>query len=392
MGRATRLEYDSSTLYKVFEVKSLTIISHTEHYLHADGSIVGLGSTVTEINHLLSVFDTITHVAMLYDEQAPQSALPYNSNQIKFMALPAVGGPSLKDKMTILFTAPKVIGTVRRALKEADYFQFRAPTGIGVFVIPYLIMCSKKGWFKYAGNWKQGQAPLAYKFQKWLLEHQSRPVTINGFWEEQPKQCVSFENPCLTDQEIQEGQQVIACKTLQFPLELCFVGRMEPAKGVDLIFEALEGLDAVSLEKIKAIHFVGKGTCIRDYRRRAEKNALPVVFHGYLNRHQVHQIYLRSHAILLPSLSEGFPKVIAEGMNYGCIPIVSDVSSISHYVKNMENGYVMEALTKVALQECLLRLLNLKPYDYQQLKQRPIKFMEKFSYAYYNKRLLNTVV
>ena len=49
-------------------MKVLTIISHTEHYKTADGKIVGLGSTVTEINNLISVFGEIRHVAMLHQE------------------------------------------------------------------------------------------------------------------------------------------------------------------------------------------------------------------------------------------------------------------------------------------------------------------------------------
>ena len=71
------------------EMSTLTIISHTEHYLNSDGTIVGLGSTVTEINQLLDVFDEITHVAMLHDESPPSSSLPYVSDKISFVAIPA---------------------------------------------------------------------------------------------------------------------------------------------------------------------------------------------------------------------------------------------------------------------------------------------------------------
>ena len=374
-------------------MRSLTIISHTEHYVLVDGSLVGLGSTVTEINQLLTVFDSITHVAMLHDQVAPLSALPYASDKIRFIALPAVGGKTLSDKMAIVFQAPKIIATVRKALKDSDYFQFRAPTGIGFFVIPYLILFnSKKGWFKYAGNWKQDQAPLAYRFQKWLLEHQSRPVTINGFWEDQPKQCLSFENPCLTDEEIQVGQSIIASKTLQFPIELCFVGRLEAAKGVDLIIEALARLDAQSFQKIGVIHLVGEGWRRADYEKQVKERALPVVFHGYLSRAEVQEIYKKSHAILLPSASEGFPKVIAEAMNYGCIPIVSNVSSIGHYISDSENGYLMDELTGSSLKACLLKFLALKSPEYHKMTTTSLDFIKQFSYAYYNQRLLTDVL
>lgn len=369
-------------------MRSLTIISHTEHYLLPDGKIVGLGSTVTEINELLAIFDSITHVAMLHHTVAPPSALPYVSDKIKFVALPAVGGETLSDKMAILLQAPKILETIRKALKTSDYFQFRAPTGMGVFVIPYLIMFnSQKGWFKYAGNWKPSHAPLAYRFQKWLLERQSRMVTINGFWEDQPKQCLSFENPCLTEEEIQAGQLVIASKTFQFPLELCFVGRLEAAKGVDLIIEAVAGLDAKSLHKIGVIHLVGAGQQLAVYQKRVGKLALPIIFHGYLSRTEVHQIYKKSQAILLPSASEGFPKVIAEAMNYGCVPIVSNVSSINHYIKQNKNGFLIETLDAMGVGKMLLEFLNLSEHQYFNLKQMNMAELKKFGYSHYNNRI-----
>lgn len=374
-------------------MRSLTIISHTEHYILPDGSLVGLGSTVTEINELLAIFDNITHVAMLHQTVAPPSALPYVSDKIRFVPLPAVGGGTLSDKMAIVVKAPKILGTIRKSLKATDYFQFRAPTGMGVFVIPYLIMFnSQKGWFKYAGNWKPTHAPLAYRFQKWLLERQSRSVTINGFWEGQPKQCLSFENPCLTEVEIQIGQAVITTKTLQFPLELCFVGRLETAKGVDLIIEALAGLDAKSLQKIGTIHLVGAGQQMGAYQKQVDGLALPIRFHGYLSRTEVHQIYRKSQAILLPSASEGFPKVIAEAMNYGCVPIVSDVSSISHYIRHLENGFLMEDLNVYSLRACIMTLLGMEVAAYKKMVSTSYGFINAFSYAHYNQRVIKDIL
>ncbi|TDU34424.1 glycosyltransferase involved in cell wall biosynthesis [Gelidibacter sediminis] len=374
-------------------MKTLTIISHTEHYLLPDGSVVGLGSTVTEINHLLQIFDSITHAAMLHDSPAPPNTMPYLSDQITFVALPAVGGRTISAKLGILIQIPKVIAIIRKALKGADYFQFRAPTGIGVFVIPYLLFFSrKKGWYKYAGNWKQRNAPLAYSIQKWLLEKQLRPVTINGFWEDQPKHCLSFENPCLTEQEIKIGQMVMSSKSLQFPLELCFVGRLEAAKGVDLIIAAIEELELETRKKIGVIHLVGSGPEIDTYKKRVDALKLPFIIYGHLSRVAVHQIYMTSHAILLPSASEGFPKVIAEAMNYGCIPIVSNVSSISHYIRDGENGFVMTGVNSSALKQCLLKLVSMSPSTHQWMKGNSIDFIRRCSYDYYNQRILNEIL
>ena len=372
---------------------SLTVISHTEHYRKPDGSIVGLNSTVTEINHLAHIFDSVIHVAMLHNEIPPPNALPYLSKNITFIPLPPVGGPKLSDKLSIVFKAPRIINSIRKAILITDYFQFRAPTAIGVYVIPYLIYFSnKKGWFKYAGNWKQQHAPLAYRFQRWLLMKQNRKVTINGFWPDQPEHCLTFENPCLTQKEIEKGRDTVINKTFGEPIQLCFVGRLEEAKGLDLIIDALSDLNDKDLSKIGLIHIVGDGSRIEYYKKRAKDLNLPMTFHGYLSRTDVHDVYKKSHGILLPSASEGFPKVIAEAMNYGCVPIVSDVSSIGHYVKEGNNGFLIKTLNKDCVREVLTRFIDLSESSFFNLVGSHPENNSRFSYRHYNQRIKTEIL
>ncbi|WP_460219691.1 glycosyltransferase [Psychroserpens sp. MEBiC05023] len=374
-------------------MKTLTIISHTEHYNQPDGTIVGLGSTVTEINHLLEVFDKVIHIAMLHAGAPPPNTLPYASEYIEFVPLPAVGGTKVIDKLLIIKNAPRIIKTIRNAMCKTDYFQFRAPTGIGVYVIPYLIYFSKKsGWFKYAGNWKQEQAPITYRFQRWLLMHQNRKVTINGFWESQPKQRLSFENPCLTQNEIKNGRSIVANKVFKRDTQLCFVGRLETAKGLDLIIDALESFNADELSKIQKVHVVGDGPRIGNYKKKAVEKKLPLIFHGYLPRHAVHEIYKKCHAIILPSASEGFPKVISEAMNYGCVPIVSNVSSIGHYIKENENGFLIETLNAQTVSKVLHNFLSISEAEYKSLINCDEDEVTRFSYAYYNERIKTEIL
>ena len=375
-------------------MKTLTIISHTEHYKKTDGSIVGLGSTVTEINHLLTVFDRILHVAMLHEVPAPPSALPYTSSKITFVALPAVGGTSIQDKWAIIYKAPKILRVIKKALAQSDYFQFRAPTGIGVFVIPYLVFFSqKKGWFKYAGNWKQEQAPLAYSFQRWLLKKQKRKVTINGSWAGQPKQCLTFENPCLTLEEVAIGKTLAASKNLDVSaVRFCFVGRLEEAKGLGLLITAFKGLTPEEKARIQEITIVGDGKAKQHYINSTIDSGLPFVFSGFLARKEVHEIYKKSHAILLPSASEGFPKVIAEAMNYGCLPLVSNVSSIGHYVQNEYNGFLLDTITVESILNTIRKLLGIDAKVFNAMLHNQTTTENKFTYTYYNKRITDALL
>ncbi|MCC1484884.1 glycosyltransferase [Winogradskyella immobilis] len=372
----------------------LCIISHTEHYKTHEGYIVGWGPTVGEINHLTSVFDEIYHVAMLHKGEAPPSALPYRSSKIKFIELPALGGQTFGAKLSTVWNAPKVISVVNKTLRKVDYFQLRTPTGIGVFLIPYLTLFVKnKGWYKYAGNWNQENPPLGYRLQRTMLNRQKRKVTINGNWPNQADHCITFENPCLTQADIKSGTSIIVTKTIKDKFNFCYVGRLERPKGVERIIKGVIGLSSEVQKRIGTIHLVGDGAEKEAFINMAKETKVDIQFHGFLSRHKVFEIYKKSHFFLMPTTaSEGFPKVIAEAYNFGCIPIVSDVSAISQYVKHKFNGFIVTPVTSEGVTRQLNEILELASVDYQLLLKERTTFVEPFSYEHYNNRIMNIIL
>jgi glycosyltransferase involved in cell wall biosynthesis len=371
----------------------LTIISHTEHYKLADGTIVGWGPTITEINHLAEIFEEIYHIGMFHATEAPKSSLPYTSDRIKFVHLKPTGGKGVLEKLKVLFSALRVIKTVNSTLAKTDCFQLRAPTGIGVFLIPYLTLFSKKkGWFKYAGNWKQDPAPLGYAAQRYMLKIQKRPVTINGAWEHQQAHCLSFENPCLEDQDIIDGAAIIKHKTKGELLNFCYVGRLEKAKGVERTIQAFNALPKDVLNRIGVIHFVGDGSDAAYFKALSKQKDLNFVFHGFLPTREVFEIYKKSHFFLMPTTaSEGFPKVIAEAMNFGCIPMVSSISSIGQYIKDGVNGFTIDPVTEANVSLVIQNGLDLSAAHYRQMLNNNVELVKMFTYSYYIKRIKELV-
>lgn len=370
----------------------LCIISHTEHFRNSKGDLVGWGATITEINHLSKIFDEIYHVAMFHEGTPPLSALPYNSDKITFVKIPVLGGKFLSDKIKTIYHIPKVIKIVNATLKKVDVFQLRCPTGVGVFLIPYLTLFSKnKGWYKYAGNWNQKKPPLGYFVQRFLLKNQTKPVTINGHWKKQQPHCYSFENPTLFESEIDEGVGFSNNKNYSTKLNFCFVGRIEKAKGVETILKAFSRIKDFS--KIGCVHFVGDGNDILKFKELAKKIDINIIFHGGLPRDKVFEIYKNSHIFLLPSkASEGFPKVIAEALCFGCIPIVSSVSAIGHYIKDNFNGIVLQKVTTNNLKLKLEKVLDFNEDDYMRLLSNNSLLVKKFTYEYYNKRIISEII
>jgi glycosyltransferase involved in cell wall biosynthesis len=368
---------------------TLAIISHTEHYKTSDGTVVGWSPTVNEINHLLEVFDRIYHVAMLYDGEAPASTMAYTDDRVVLVPLRPSGGRSLLSKLHSIWQAPSVIRTVSKTLQKVDCFQLRTPTGIGVYLIPYLTLFSnKKGWYKYAGNWNQNNPPLGYRWQRFMLKQQKRKVTINGQWTDQPEHCITFENPCLTLADLESGKAIVKTKTVSGQLTFCFVGRLERAKGVEVIIKAFGMLTAIEKQRIDQVHFVGDGLEAACFKNLANGIAdISFVFHGFLSRAAVFNIYEVSHFFMLPSMaSEGFPKVIAEAMNFGCVPIVSEVSAITQYI-NATNGYVLGEVTVANLTMELKNIINLQTVAYRRLIEANSELICQFSFEHYNARI-----
>ena len=369
----------------------IAIISHTEHYKKNDGTIVGWGPTIKEINNLLKIADSIVHIAPLHKESAPDSALSYTSDRIKFVSLKKSGGKGI-EKLSILTRAPYNLVKIAKAIRDVDFVQFRAPTGMGIYVLPFLkLFTNKKYWVKYAGNWKDSQMPLGNKLQKlWLKTCVSLQtnITVNGQWKNERKNVIPFENPCLSQADRNLGKELVEKKTQGDKVIFCFVGALNSHKGVDQILESFSRLNE---DRIGEIHFVGDGKEKERYLELSKKIKNKTIFHGFLPKKEINRIYSKSHFIVLPSKSEGFPKVIAEAMNFGCLPIVSDVSCIGQYIKNDVNGFLLSSPTSVILQKNILKSLNLSPVKYNKWICSNYNLAEKFTYEYYNERLITEI-
>ena len=370
--------------------KKLVIISHTEHYIDEGegGKVKGWGATINEINFLADYWEEIAHVACLHTTPVPKSALPYNKTNIKFVPIPPFGGKNSKDKLLIFFKVPIILSRVYKSIRQATEVQLRLPTSIGLFLLPFFtIMFSRKFtlWVKYAGNWNQLNAPYSYRIQKFWLQHNFArcKVTINGFWDNQAPNCYSFENPCLSNDEIIKGGTIVKNKLFNAPFTLCFVGRLDNLKGVNHIVEALRNS---SQNLIKEIHFVGDSDKLEDYKSELDFMKDKIVFHGFLDKNGVHEILVKSHFILLPSASEGFPKVVAEAACYGTIPIVSNVGSIPHYIKE-SNGFIWDINGLTPFDKVLNSAIEKKEEELNEIAQKIVDLAKKFTFDNYIKKL-----
>ena len=110
-----------------------------------------------------------------------------------------------------------------------------------------------------------------------------------------------------------------------------YYGKLIENKGVQVLLEALRGLDARAV-------IVGFG----DYRAELEEQAagLEVLFTGPLeHRHLVHLLALGDAAVVPSIFPEAFGMVAAEAAAAGCPPIVANHSGLAEIARGLEEDY-----------------------------------------------------
>jgi glycosyltransferase involved in cell wall biosynthesis len=110
-----------------------------------------------------------------------------------------------------------------------------------------------------------------------------------------------------------------------------YYGKLIENKGVQVLLEALRGLDARAV-------IVGFG----DYRAELEQQAagLDVLFTGLLDhRHLVHLLALADVAVVPSIFPEAFGMVAAEAAAAGCPPIVANHSGLAEIARGLEEDY-----------------------------------------------------
>ena len=214
-------------------------------------------------------------------------------------------------------------------------------------------------------------------------------MTINGQWENQKKHCISFENPCLTENELKNAQISYQNKNYDEKLSICFVGHMETNKGAEKLLNALQ-TDLSNL-KLNKVYIVGDGSKRKSYLELAKSiSGVNVDFLGEIDKNQLHKIYEKCHLIILPSDSEGFPKVIAEAGAYGCVPIVSKVGSIVHYI-NSSNGYLLSQNNSRSIYNNLC-LVNVSREHLKSKAKKVVELSKDFTFEKYTKNIQKLIL
>lgn len=230
-----------------------------------------------------------------------------------------------------------------KAMRAANHIHLRCPGNIGLLACMVQIFYpSKKKTAKYAGNWDpKSTQPLSYRLQKWLLSNESltrnMQVLVYGEWEGSSKNI----KPFFTATYSESDKLPLVSKSFSPTIEFVYAGTLAPGKQPLYAVQLVEML--VNSGRNVRLRLFGEGAqrpALEDYISR---NGLTdsIFLLGNQNSETLKTAYVESHFMILPSKSEGWPKVVAEAMFWGCLPVSTPVSCVPYMLGHGQRGILL---------------------------------------------------
>lgn len=384
------------------------IITHASHKLK-ENTIFSYEPYVREMNLWIPHASEIRIVAPITAVVITNIDTNYHHQNIQIIPIAAFDVLTLKNTLITIFMLPKTAYDIYKTMVWADHIHLRCPGNIGLIgCFVQLLFPNKPKTAKYAGNWDpKAKQPWSYRLQKWLLSNtfltKNMKVLVYGEWENQSKNIVPFFTASYSEMETgnrhpehrhpepacrQAGsfQDLMNCgialattKTSlpDVPINFIFVGALtkgkQPLLSVEVIQKLKEKGHRVQLD------IYGEGPERLALAQYIALNELgnEVLLHGNCDKEIIKKGYQNARFLLFISQSEGWPKVVAEAMFWGCLPITSKVSCIPYMLANGERGALVNANADeiVAVVEAYLQ----HPEKYNEQSKKAMQWSRQFT-------------
>ena len=335
------------------------IVTHVVHS-NSNKQYFAYAPYVLEMNIWLKYADQCVIVAPISNEKSTEIDIAYQHPNIVFYKIPSIALTSLKSVFKTIIALPILIFTITKAMRQANHIHLRCPGNMGLLAcMVQLLFPNKPKTAKYAGNWDTNSVqPWSYRLQKWILSNtfltKNMQVLVYGDWDNQSKNVKPFFTATYSESEKLAIQKTI---TSNIKIKLIFVGSLVAGKNPLYAIQLLEQLLLTNSNVVLDIY--GEGTLRAGLEKYIEVNNLNqyVVLHGNQNQEVLKKAYQQSHFVILASKSEGWPKAIAEGMFWGCVPLATAVSCVPNMLDQGNRGVLLQMdLDKDA--DAIITLIN----------------------------------
>lgn len=306
---------------------------------------------------------------------------------------------SIKDIVRTFILLPNILWRIYKTMKSADHIHLRCPGNVGLLAcLVQILFPNKTKTAKYAGNWDpNAKQPLSYKLQKWILNNpfltKNMQVLVYGEWEGMSKNILPFFTATYSDNEAIYANSLpdknIPNQAIE-PMRFMYVGTLSPGKrplyALQLFQYILKQFPNSTLD------VYGEGMMRQEVEVFITENRLQnnVILHGNQAKEIVEKAYQNNHFLILASQSEGWPKVVAEAMFWGCVPLSTHVSCVYQMMGQGSRGVLLE----IDLQQDTSKVINLinNPIVYSQMSKLAKKWSTQYTVDKFEKEIKKLIV
>jgi glycosyltransferase involved in cell wall biosynthesis len=348
---------------------TFAIITHVPHIIEQN-QYFAYSPYVLEMNIWTKYTKKVIIVAPISKLEKTAIDIHYEHNNIEFLAIDSINLLCFKAIMNAVSKTPKISWKIFKAMKQADHIHLRCPGNIGLLgCLIQMLFPSKLKTAKYAGNWDpESKQPWSYRLQKWILSNafltRNMQVLVYGKWEGSTKNIKSFFTATYSETDKVPIKPLDLIGKINFVFVGALVSGKNPLYAIQLVESVCKKGYDVSLD------LYGEGSERKALEYYIASNGLEKIVNlkGNQNQKVVADAYQNSHFVLLPSRSEGWPKALAEGMFWGCVPIATPVSCVPFMLDYGNRGVLLEMNLDQDLEQLEVVLNNEMDFDAKRQK------------------------
>lgn len=313
------------------------------------------------------------------------SDVGYNSAHEESLSIPRVelcpirGNSANTPSFTFFRNYIAAMLQLARFIWRSDYVVVFLPSFLSVVACLLALAMRKKLGVYIGGNWGEESKYrtrnlarlIAYPINRFLIDpcvywiaRRSRFVITPGYDLYSKLGSINGRTHLPVPMiNIQRSDLIERVDTCQEPtITLLFVGALRYTKGVMELLEAISRMrqNHTFGDRLQ-VWFVGTGEADVALQQRAEALGITQqvrLFGHVTNGLQLHELYRRADIFVLPTFSEGFPRVLYEAMTFGLPIITTSVGGIPYFLKHATHAYLVPPRSVDALEEAITTLIT----------------------------------
>ncbi|CAN1541870.1 RfaG Glycosyltransferase [Flavobacteriaceae bacterium] len=335
------------------------IITHVPHIKYKK-KYFAYAPYVLEMNLWGEYTDELIIVAPIQNGEVTTIDSAYKQKEILFLTIDSISLLGLKEIWNAITKTPKISWQIFKAMNQADHIHLRCPGNIGLLgCLVQILFPNKPKTAKYAGNWDpKAKQPWSYRLQKWILSNtfltRNMQVLVYGEWDGSTKNIKPFFTATYSEAD------KVPLKTLDLKgtIHFVFVGTLVKGKNPLYAIQLVEGLYRKGYDV--SLNLFGEGVERKVLEKYIASNHLDnfIKLNGNQNQETLKKACQESHFVLLASKSEGWPKALAEGMFWGCVPVATPVSCVPYMLDYGERGLLLHMNLEQDIQQLETLLTN----------------------------------